>query len=121
MISGTGEILSFLDISIAIGATIRSVDTFSRKALINPVKAARKITAHFTLEARRIIWSLKKSGTLESIKSETTPAVPTNIKMTFQSILQKAAGKDRELNGNITKAPARATKHLLFGSAIIST
>ena len=64
----TGDILSFLDIVSATGATIRTVATLSTKADITPAKSESAIIAHLTLGIFAIMISARSAGIFDSIK-----------------------------------------------------
>ena len=86
MMKGTGLVLSFLQISIAIGATINTVATLSTKAEITPANSASATAAIWTLGTFSIIMSARRAGILLSINSCTSPIVPAIISSTLKSI-----------------------------------
>ena len=86
---GTGDILVFLAMSKAIGATINTVATLSTNAETIPANAANKMMAHLVDDTLLIIQSANKAGIPDSINSETTTMVPAMIINTFQFIAEE--------------------------------
>ena len=87
--NGTGDILVFLAMSNAIGATISTVATLSTNAETIPANAANKMIAHLVEETLLIIQSASHAGIPDSINSETTIIVPAMIINTFQFIAEE--------------------------------
>jgi hypothetical protein len=87
----TGLILIFLASANAIGATIKTVATFSTKAEIKPVsKQINNMAQHVFFDLSTIISAIY-AGTLLSIKISATTSVPTKIPMTFQFMAKNAS------------------------------
>ena len=82
---GTGDILSFLAIITATGATISTVATLSTKAEIIPENAESAMTVQRISGIFSIITSAMSAGIFESMKSDTVPIVPPIMSITFQS------------------------------------
>ncbi len=111
MILGTGEILSFLQMVSATGATMSTVATLSTKAEMIPANRESETMAHFTFGVFAMMKSAKSDGILESIKRETSPMVPAIIRITFQSTVVNTFE-----NGRIPKA----TKMVAVAMAIFA-
>ena len=69
MMKGTGLVLSFLQISMAMGAIIRTVATLSTKAEITPANRARATAAIWTLGTFSMMRSDSRAGILLSMNS----------------------------------------------------
>ena len=69
MIKGTGLVLSFLHISRAMGAIIRTVATLSINAETIPAKSERATAATITFGTLFMIISARRAGILLSINS----------------------------------------------------
>lgn len=100
----TGLILSLLAKDNAIGATIKTVATFSTKAEIMPVKRQIKSTAHAVFLALSTMISAIYVGTRLLIKISATKSVPTKIPITFQLIAFKASLGETASNNKRSKA-----------------
>ena len=85
IIKGTGLVFSFLQISMATGAIIRTVATLSTKAEIMPANRDSETAAHWTLGTLFIIISARRSGIRLSMNSCTRPMVPPIISKTLKS------------------------------------
>ena len=108
-----GLIFSLRARARAMGATIRTVATFSTKAEINPVRAQIYKIAQQVFLARSTISSARYAGTRLSIKTSATASVPTNIPITFQLIARNASFGLRVWLKTSRIAPIKATR-LLF-------
>ena len=86
MIKGTGLVLSFLHISMAIGAIIRTVATLSTNAEIIPAKSESATAAACTVPTLSIMRSAMSAGILLSMNSCTSPMVPAIISRTLKSM-----------------------------------
>ena len=86
MMKGTGFVLSFLQISSAMGATISTVATLSTNAEITPANSASATAAICTLGTFSMIRSASSAGILLSMKSLTSPMVPAIIIRTLKSM-----------------------------------
>src|SRR3989338_2078619 len=81
--NGTGFAFNFLDTSNAIGATIRTVATFSTKLDMNPASAHTARSAPpmvFALSTRRVA---RYAGTPENMNSSESTIVPQNTPRTL--------------------------------------
>ena len=116
----TGLISSFFANARAMGATIKTVATFSTKAEIKPVKIQIKSIAHPVLFDLSTISSAKKAGTLLLIKLSARANVPTKMPITFQFIEKKASLVEIAPVNISNSAPVIATYILLLGQAMKS-
>jgi hypothetical protein len=89
-----GFILNFFANDKAMGATIKTVATFSTNAEIKPVRAHMLKIAQAVFFALSTIISAIYAGTRLSIKIFAITRVPTNILITFQLTDEKASLKE---------------------------
>ena len=85
MMKGTGLVFSFLQISMATGAIIRTVATLSTNAEMIPANRLRETAAHWTLGTLFMIMSARRSGIWLSMNICTRPMVPPIISRTLKS------------------------------------
>ena len=93
MMKGTGLVLSFLQISKAMGATIRTVATLSTKAEMMPANRASATAAIWTLGTFSMMRSARRAGILLSMNSWTRPMVPAIISRTLKSMAPRIWSK----------------------------
>ena len=86
-----GFMLSFLARARAMGATIKTVATFSTKAEMNPVSTQMRRIAQAVFLALLTMISAMKAGTRLSMNRSARTRVPTKMPMTFQLIARKAS------------------------------
>ena len=115
----TGDMFSFFDNTIAMGASIKTVATLSIKAEIKPAKRDRHTIIHFTSGTLFIILSAMRCGILDSVKRATKPIVPAIIKITFQSMAKKTSLKGSIPKSTKIRADEQATMGLWFVRVII--
>jgi hypothetical protein len=113
-----GLILSFFANDIAMGATIKTVATFSTKAEIKLVNKQMDNTAQAVFLARLTIISARYAGTRLNIKTSATASIPTNIPITFQLTERNASRGEITLKIIINPPPKRAKRALLLGKKI---
>ena len=104
--NGTGFAFSFLATSNAIGATIRTVATFSVKLEIKLAKMhmyKSAIPTFFDLPTR---CTAKNPGTSEYIKSPDNIIVPRNTPITLKFMLKNASLTPSAPENKITPTPA---------------
>ena len=117
----TGDMFSFFDNTIAMGASIKTVATLSIKAEIKPAKRDRHTIIHFTFGTSLMILSAMRCGILDSVKRATKPIVPAIIKITFQSMAKKTSLKGSIPKSTKIRADEQATIGLWFVKVIIKT
>src|SRR3990167_3144725 len=110
-----GLIFSFLAKDKAIGATIKTVATFSTNAEIKPESAQIKSIDQAVFLALSTIISAIYAGTRLSIKISATTNVPTNIPITFQLMAKNASLGLITPNKTKSRAPITAMGVLFLG------
>jgi hypothetical protein len=110
-----GFIFNFLAKDKAMGATIRTVATFSTNAEIKPVRRQMNNIAQAVFLALSTITSARYAGTRLSIKISATSKVPTNIPITFQLTAINASLKEIAPERTSRPAEKKATQALLRG------
>jgi hypothetical protein len=108
----TGLIFNLFASEKAIGATIRTVATFSTRAEIKPVRRQINSIAQAVFFALSTMTSAICAGIRLSIKMSATISVPMNIPITFQLMAKKACLGEIALRSKRAAEPQTAIKVL---------